>query len=75
MGIFVMADLSARYEGRGNDTAGRTGGKRISLGPVLEGYWNNVMMRAEVKFPVYESVWKTQVKHGTDFNVGLGVAF
>lgn len=74
-GIFVMGDLSARYEGRGNDTAGTTGGKRISLGPVLVGYWNNLMLRAEVKFPVYESVSGTQVGHGIDFNVGLGVTF
>ena len=74
-GIFVMGDLSARYEGRGNDTTGTTGGKRISLGPVLVGYWNNIMLRTEVKFPVYESVWGTQVGHGIDFNVGLGVTF
>lgn len=75
MGVFLMGDLSARYEARGNDTAGTTGGKRISLGPVLVGYWNNFMLRAEVKFPVYESVWGTQVARGTDFNVGLGVTF
>ncbi len=75
MGLFVMGDLSARYEGRGNDTAGTTGGKRISLGPVLVGYWNNLMLRTEVKFPVYESVRGTQVGRGIDFNVGLGVTF
>ena len=75
LGIFLMGDLSARYEARGNDTAGTTGGKRISLGPVLVGYWNNLMLRAEVKFPVYESVWGTQVARGIDFNVGLGVTF
>ena len=75
LGIFVMGDLAARYEGRGNDTVGTTGGERISLGPVLVGYWNNVMLRAEVKFPVYESVRGTQVGHGTDFNIGLGVTF
>jgi len=75
MGIFVMGDLTARYESRGNDTAGTTGGKRISLGPVLVGYWNNLMLRAELKFPVYESVWATQVGRGIDLNVGLGVVF
>ena len=75
LGIFLMGDLSARYEARGNDTAGTTGGKRISLGPVLVGYWNNLMLRAEVKFPVYESVWGTQVARGIDFNMGLGVTF
>ncbi len=75
LGIFLMGDLSARYEARGNDTAGTTGGKRISLGPVLVGYWNNLMLRAEVKFPVYESVWGPQVARGIDFNMGLGVTF
>jgi hypothetical protein len=75
LGIFVMGDLSARYEGRGENTVGTTGGKRISLGPVLVGYWNNLMLRAEVKFPVYESVWGTQVAHGREFNIGLGVVF
>ena len=75
MGIFVMGDLSARYEGRGNDTLGTTGGKRISLGPVLVGYWNNVMLRGEVKFPVYENVRGTQVGRGIDFNLGIGVTF
>ncbi len=74
-GIFLMGDLSARYESRGNDTAGTTGGKRLSLGPVLVGYWNNLMLRAEVKFPVYEDLWGTQVAHGTEFNLGIGVAF
>ena len=75
MGIFLMGDLSARYEGRGTDTGGTTGGKRISLGPVLVGYWNNVMLRAEVKFPVYEDVSGTQVSRGIDFNIGIGVTF
>ena len=75
LGIFLMADLSARYEGPGTDTIGTTGGKRLSLGPVLVGYWNNVMLRTEAKFPVYENVFGTQVSHGIDLNVGLGVTF
>ena len=75
LGIFVMSDLSMRYQGRGQDTAGPTGGKRISLGPILVGYWNNVMLRGEVKFSVYEDVWGTQLAHGTEFNIGIGVTF
>ena len=75
LGIFVMGDLSARYQGRGNDTVGTTGGKRISLGPILVGYWNNIMLRAQAKFPVYESVWETQVARGIEFDIGLGIAF
>ena len=74
-GIFVMADLSARYEGRGRDTVGPTGGKRISLGPVLVGYWNNIMVRAELKFPIYQDVFGIQLSHGTDFNIGIGLTF
>ncbi len=75
MGVFLMGDVSARYEARGRGRDGTTGGKRISLGPVLVGYWRNLMLRAEVKFPVYEDVLGTQVGHGTEFNIGLGVAF
>ena len=75
IGIFVMGDLSVRYQGPGTDTAGRTGGKLISLGPVLVGYWNNIMLRTEVKFPAYENVFGEQVSRGIDFNVGLGVTF
>jgi len=75
LGIFVMGDLSARYQGRVNDTVQTTGGKRISIGPVLVGYWNNLMLRAEVKTPVYAKVWGTQVTPGTVFNTGLGATF
>jgi len=75
LGFFLMADLSARYEGHGEDTAGTTGGKRVSLGPIFVGYWNNLMLRFDVKFPVYQRVWGSQVAHGTEFNAGLGVVF
>lgn len=74
-GVFLMGDLSVRYRGPGSDTAGRTGGKRISLGPVLVGYWNNLMLRGEVKFPVYQSVFGTQLRRGVDWSIGLGVTF
>lgn len=75
LGIFLMGDLSVRHEGSGRDTGGTTGGSRISLGPVLVGYWNNLMIRADVKIPVYQYVRGTQVSYGTEVNVGLGVAF
>ncbi len=74
-GLFVMMDLRARYEGRGHDTGGTTGGKRLSLGPVLVGYRDNYMLRAEVRFPVYESARGIQQSFGTEYTIGLGVAF
>ena len=75
LGIFLMGDLSVRHEGRGNDTGGATGGSRISLGPVVVGYWNNLMFRTDVKFPVYQYARGTQLDRGIEINVGMGVAF
>lgn len=75
LGCFLMLDVSARYEGHGQDTAGATGGKRVSLGPILMAYWNNLMLRVDVKFPVYQHVWGSQVARGTEINAGLGVVF
>ena len=70
-----MLDLEARYEGRGRDTGGTTGGRRLGLGPVLVAYWRNVMVRGELKLPVYESVFGTQVSRGIQTNLGIGVTF
>lgn len=75
IGVFLMGDLSARYEARGEDTAGTTGGKRIALGPVLVAYMNNMMVRAELRFPVYETVLDSQISHGTDTSIGIGFTF
>jgi hypothetical protein len=75
LGVFLMGDMSLRHEGRGNDTGGATGGSRLSLGPVLMTYWNNLMLRTDIKIPVYQYARGTQVGRGTEFNVGLGVAF
>ena len=74
-GLYVMLDLEARYEGRGRDTGGTTGGRRLGLGPVLVAYWRNVMVRGELKLPVYESVFGTQVSRGIQTNLGIGVTF
>ena len=70
-----MMDLEARAQDRGHNGAGVTGGKRVSIGPVLVWYRNNVMIRSEVKFPVYEKVRGTQVSHGTQLNVSIGLTF
>ena len=75
LGAFVMLDFEARYESRGQDTAGTTGGRRLGLGPVLVGYWDNWMARAELKLPVWERVFGTQFSRGVQFNMGLGVTF
>lgn len=75
LGAFVMANFEARHEEKGRDTGGTTGGTRLSLGPVLVGYWENVMLRAEVTVPVYEKVFDTQVSHGILFNLGAGITF
>jgi hypothetical protein len=75
LGVFLMGDLSVRYEGRGKDTGGTTGGSRISLGPVVVGYWKNLMFRTDVKIPLYQYVRGTQVEHGIEINLGMGVVF
>ena len=76
LGAFVMLDLEARYQGRGlDDTGSVTGGRRLSLGPVLVLYKDNVMFRGELKFPVYQRVFGIQVSRGLLFNLGVGVTF
>lgn len=74
-GIFVMLDLKAKYQERGIDLAGTTGGTRLSLGPVFVYYYENIMFRAEYNYPTYEKVFDTQVSYGPAFNIGIGVAF
>ena len=34
-GVYLMWDVSARYEARGRGSVGTTGGKRVSTGPIL----------------------------------------
>ena len=76
LGAFLMLDVRARHQERGQDDLGDpTGGTRLSLGPVLVGYWRNLMLRGEIAFPVYERVFGSQLSRGTEFNLGLGVAF
>ncbi len=73
--FFLKGDNSARYEAIGYDTSVTTSGKRIALGPVLVAYMNNIMLRAELGFPVYETVLDSQVSHGTDTSIGIGFTF
>jgi len=75
MGVFVMADLSARHKERGTSIDETTGGTGVFLGPVLVLYRNNLMFRTSLSFPLYEYVFGTQFSRGTKFNIGLGIAF
>ena len=74
-GIFLMLDTSARYQKRGRNTAGITGGKRVSAGPVFVYYRKGMMFRAEYKYPFYEDLFDTQVSRGSEINVGIGFVF
>lgn len=75
-GLFVMLDLEARRQARGrDDLAFRTGGERVTLGPILVGYRGNWMARAEAKFPVWERTFGSQVSRGVAFQLGVGVTF
>ena len=75
LGSFAMLDLEVRHDQRGVDQAGTTGGTRVTLGPVLVGYWNNIMLRGEVKVPVYERVFGIQFSRGILYNLGVGATF
>lgn len=74
-GIFLLVDLTTKYEQRGKSMTGTTGGSRIMSGPVLVWYRNNIMGRIEYKHPIHEKVFDTQVSHGPQINVGIGFSF
>lgn len=74
-GWFLMLDVSARWEQRGLDVAGTTGGKRLSAGPVVVWYRGGVMARAEFRYPLYEDLKGVQVSRGPEFNTGIGFVF
>lgn len=74
-GVFLMLDLSARHENRGVDNVGITGGDRLSIGPVFVWYRGGMMLRAEWKYPVYESVKGVQVSRGNEYSLGAGFVF
>lgn len=74
-GVFLMWDLSARYQDRGVDGEGISGGARVSTGPVLVWYRDNLMVRAEYKFPAYEKMDAPRVSRGSEVNIGIGITF
>ena len=74
-GIFLMLDISARQEQAGQDSAGATGGKRLSAGPIFVWYRSGAMFRAEYSLPLYEDVEGMQVSYGDEFTLGIGFVF
>ncbi|CAM3310830.1 transporter [Shewanella violacea] len=74
-GVFLMLDISARLEQKGQDSAGITGGKRVSAGPVFVWYRAGAMLRVEYKLPLYEDVEAIQVSYGDEFTLGIGLVF
>lgn len=74
-GLFLMLDLSGRYEREGRNLVGFTGGRQLNIGPVLVLYRGGVMFRAEYSLPVFESVEGTQLAKTRKFNIGIGFVF
>jgi len=76
-GMFIMWDLIARHNGKPNDAnlTTFTGGQLVQTGPILVLYKNNVMFRAELKYPLYENVDGISNSRGPELNIGIGVAF
>jgi len=76
-GMFVMWDVIARHNGRPNEAnlTTFTGGQLIQSGPILVLYKNNVMFRAEFKYPFYEDVDGISNSRGPELNIGIGITF
>lgn len=74
-GIFLMIDVTARYQQKGENSGATTGGTRLMSGPIFVFYHEGMMARAELKLPVYENVEGTQVSFGSQLNIGVGFVF
>ena len=76
-GIFIMWDLIAMHNGKPNEANLTifTGGQLVQTGPILVLYKNNVMFRAELKYPLYENVDGISNSRGPEINIGIGIAF
>jgi hypothetical protein len=77
MGLFVMWDLTARYNDQASEETLTTasGGHRLQTGPVLVLYKDNWMLRGEYKHPVYEKTSNVSNSRGSEFIVNLGLTF
>ncbi len=76
-GAFVMWDVTARHN---EDSSAETlttasGGKRVQTGPLVVLYKDNIMFRAEYKYPIYEKTSSVSNSRGQEFNVGIGIPF
>lgn len=74
-GVWMMLDLQGRYQDRGSDADGTTGGLRFSAGPMVMFYKDNLMLHLQYTVPVYEQYNGSQVTYGHEVTAGIGVAF
>ena len=65
-GLFAIWDVTARWQDSSTT---------IQTGPVFMPYRQNIMARAEVKFPVIENGKRPQLSKGLFMNVGIGFVF
>ena len=76
IGATIIWDIASRHNERGDSrTTGASGGSRVHTGPVLVVFKNNIIFRAEYRFPVYENMIGTSLSRGSEFNIGIGAAF
>ncbi|MFT6076903.1 MAG: hypothetical protein ACJA02_000040 [Myxococcota bacterium] len=75
-GMFLLWDVSARNIEKGVGLNNQiTGGRRVHTGPILVLYKENIMFRAEYKFPIYEYVQSLSLSRGNELNIGIGITF
>lgn len=76
-GAFVMWDVTARYNDDPNAATLTTasGGQRVQTGPLVMLYKDNIMFRAEYKYPLYEKTSGISNSRGQEFNIGIGITF
>jgi len=74
-GLFIFVDVSARYQGSGQQIGKKTGGTKLYSGPIVMFYKSNWMARAEYSIPVYERAFSTQFSRGHKVSLGLGKTF
>lgn len=76
-GIFIMWNLMAKNSGEPSEANLTTfsGGKLLQTGPILVLYKDNIMFRAEFKYPLYENVDGISNSRGPELNSGIGIVF
>lgn len=78
-GLFIMLDIRARHYQKPNLQArtltNATGGQSLYSGPIVVLYQENIMMRAEYRWPIYEKVDGIANSRGNELNIGIGITF